>query len=77
MEKTSILVSRVTGLICPDRRLPHGKAKTFEAVEAKLRIAEVVKKELESRAAEDTDASTAVKTPSRNDQLPPRKKRRR
>jgi hypothetical protein len=44
MEKTSILVSRVTGLICPDRRLPHGKAKTFEAVEAKLRIAEVVKK---------------------------------
>jgi hypothetical protein len=51
-------------VICPDSRLPHGKAKTLEAVDAKLRIAEVVKKADSNReSADDTDASTAIRRP--------------
>jgi hypothetical protein len=44
MPKTSILASRGTGRDLPEQAPSTREAKTPEAVDAKLRIAEVVKK---------------------------------
>ncbi len=55
---TSFAQLRDVHLTITDSGLPHGKAKTLEAVGAKLRIAEVVEKaDLNREPAGDTDAS--------------------
>jgi hypothetical protein len=64
---TSFVQLRDVHLTITDNRLPRAKAKTLEAVGAKLRIAEVVDKaHLNREPAGALDTSTAIETPSVN-----------
>ena len=75
---TSFAQLRDVHLTITDSRLPRSKAKTLEAAGAKLRIADVVEKaDLNREPAGASDASRAVETPSRNDRMPLRRKRKR
>jgi DeoR/GlpR family transcriptional regulator of sugar metabolism len=65
-------------LTITDSGLPRSKAKALEAVGARLRIAEMVEKaDLNRESAGTANASPAVETPTRNGQLPLRRKGRR
>src|ERR1700730_1263108 len=75
---TSFAQLRDVHLTITESRLPRSKAKTLEAAGAKLRIADVVEKaDLNREPAGASDASRAVETPSRNDRMPLRRKRKR
>jgi DeoR/GlpR family transcriptional regulator of sugar metabolism len=64
---TSFVQLRDVHLTITDNRLPRAKAKTLEAVGAKLRIAEVVDKaHLNREPAGALDTSTAIETPLGN-----------
>jgi len=72
---TSFAQLRDVHLTITDSGLPRNKAKTLEAIGARLRIAEVVgKADLNRESAGTTNASTAVETSTRNGQLPLRRK---
>jgi DeoR/GlpR family transcriptional regulator of sugar metabolism len=72
---TSFAQLRDVHLTITDSGLPRSKAKALEAIGARLRIAEVVEKaDLNRESASTTNASTAVETPTRNGQLPLRRK---
>jgi len=65
-------------LTITDNRLPRAKAKTLEALGAKLRIAEVVDKaHLNRESAGALDVSTAIETPLGNKQMPIERKGKR
>jgi DeoR/GlpR family transcriptional regulator of sugar metabolism len=64
-------------LTITDSGLPRSKANALEAIGARLRIAEVVEKaDLNHESAGTANASMAVETPTRNGQLPLRRKGR-
>jgi DeoR/GlpR family transcriptional regulator of sugar metabolism len=72
---TSFVQLRDVHLTITDNHLPRSKAKTLEAVGAKLRIAEVVDKaHLNREPAGALDTSTAIETPSVNNQMPIQRK---
>src|ERR1700751_2826539 len=72
---TSFVQLREVHLTITDNHLPRSKAKTLEAVGAKLRIAEVVDKaHLNREPAGALDTSTAIETPSVNNQMPIQRK---
>jgi DeoR/GlpR family transcriptional regulator of sugar metabolism len=74
---TSFAHLRDVHLTITDSGLPRSKAKALEAVGARLRIAEMVEKaDLNHESAGTANASTAVETPTRNGQLPLRRKGR-
>src|SRR6516165_1989501 len=75
---TSFAQLRDVHLTITDSGLPRAKAKTLEAVGAKLRIAEVVDKtNLNRKPADALDVSTAIEAPSGNNQMPLRRKGKR
>ncbi len=75
---TSFAHLRDVHLTITDTGLPRSKAKALEAVGASLRIAEMVEKaDLNRESAGTANASTALVTPTRNGQLPLRRKRTR
>jgi DeoR/GlpR family transcriptional regulator of sugar metabolism len=75
---TSFVQLRDVHLTITDNRLPRAKAKTLEAVGAKLRIAEVADKaHLNREPAGALDTSTAIETPSGNNQMPIQRKGKR
>jgi hypothetical protein len=75
---TSFAQLRDVHLTITDSGLPRAKAKTLEAVGAKLRIAEVVDKaDLNRKTAGALDVSTAIETPFGNNQMPLRRKGKR
>src|SRR6516162_8635609 len=72
---TSFAHLRDIHLTITDSGLSRNKAKTLEAIGARLRIAEVVEKtDLNRQSEETTGPSTAVQTPTQNGQLPLRRK---
>jgi DeoR family transcriptional regulator of aga operon/DeoR family fructose operon transcriptional repressor len=70
---TSFAQLRDVQLTITDSGLSRNKAKTLEAIGARLRIAEVIEK-TDRESAGTTNASTAVQTPTENGQLPLRRK---
>jgi hypothetical protein len=71
---TSFAHLRDVHLTITDSGFPRSKAKALEAIGARLRIAEVAEKADLTGIA---NASPAVETPTRNGQLPLRRKGRR
>src|SRR6201997_475086 len=68
---TSFVQLRDVHLTITDNRLPRAKAKTLEAVGAKLRIAEVADKaHLNREPSGALNVSTAIETPSGNNKMP-------
>ena len=75
---TSFAQLRDVHLTITDSGLPRAKAKTLEAVGAKLRIAEVVDKtDLNRKPADALDVSTPIEASSGNNQMPLRRKGKR
>ena len=72
---TSFAQLRDVQLTITDSGLSRNKAKTLEAIGARLRIAEMIEKtDFNRESAGTTNASTAVQTPTENGQLPLRRK---
>jgi DeoR/GlpR family transcriptional regulator of sugar metabolism len=72
---TSFVQLRDVHLTITDNHLPRSKAKALEAAGAKLQIAEIVDKaHLNREPAGALDTSTAIETPSGNNQMPIQRK---
>ena len=72
---TSFVQLRDVHLTITDNRLPRAKAKTLEAAGAKLRIAEVADEaHLNRESSGALNISTAIETPSGNNQMPIQRK---